>query len=77
MEESKNMSSGDGLNKPNFNELLLFVWLIDWMVFYAAFNSTSVISQRELLLYWGLTLYQTAKFYTGPNSKHLQMTNLR
>ena len=27
------------------------MWLIDWMVFYAAFNSISVISQRQFTLF--------------------------
>ena len=29
----------------------LIDWLIDWLVFYAAFNSISVISRRQLTLF--------------------------
>ena len=38
-----------------FFRVLIFAkekdWLIDWMVFYAAFNSISVISRRQLTLF--------------------------
>ena len=31
------------------SQFRLTIWLIDWMVFYATFNSISVISQRQLI----------------------------
>ena len=30
---------------------VIIVWLIDWMVFYAAFNSISVVSLWQLIVW--------------------------